>query len=122
MTTTFKLFNANKNDGSTFIDLPFSGKVVGIFFSLMLISSVNEGRANAELSRSPTNQHLTNNPRGVLLETAIGTPSAGPMVTQTAYATLEEPVKAGERLYLNCAGGITDADEFEAACFVTISG
>ncbi len=122
MTTTFKLFNANKNDGSTYIDLPFSGRVVGILFALTLITAATEGRAAAELSRSPTNQNLTNNPRGVLAEAYVGTPSAGPVATTHVVTTCEEPVKAGERLYLNCAGGATAVDEFYAACFVTISG
>lgn len=121
MTTTFKLYHGAATDGVAYVDLPFSGKIVFVQFTAVFVSGAGgAGIANLELSRSPTNQTATNNARGVISEMSITTSGASATNNQQAHAILEEPVKAGERLYLNCAGGAANVSNLYSKCFVTI--
>lgn len=122
MATTFKLYSSAATDGAVYIDLPVSGKIVTVSFVMSFQAGAGgAGTFMAELSRQAVNQVTTSNPRGVIAQAAATTAAAsqGAQVNSQQYPN--EPVKSGERLYLNCAGGVTNFGAGNATCLITIA-
>jgi hypothetical protein len=121
MATTYKLFNGSANDGATYIDLPISGRLVSVAFAIHLTAG-GGGIAYIlpEVSRVAINQNSVSNPRGVIAQAACTTGAASTGSAQNAVQYPDEPVKSGERLYLNCAAAANYAVAY-VQCFLTIA-
>lgn len=104
MATTYKLVSAAASDGVIYIDLPISGKITGLAWAGRLIAGAGGiGAWECELSRVAVAQTAISNPRGVLGSVSFATSAASTGVCANSIQPLDEPVKSGERLYLNCA-------------------
>jgi hypothetical protein len=104
MATTFKLFNGGATDGATYIDLPISGRIACVGFGIDFLSGAGGvGYARPELSRVAVNQDAVTNPRGVIAQAFVRAPAASQGASTNCVLYPDEPVKSGERLYLNCA-------------------
>jgi len=122
MSTTYKLYNNTNSDGTVYLDVPISGRISNVSWSLNLVAGAGGvGVASGELSRSPTNQWATSNPRGVISHCAASSPAASQGGTAHRTDFMSEPIKAGERLYLNTAGLWSNIGSAGVACFITIS-
>lgn len=105
-TTTFTVFQssvATSFAGGIYIDIPVDGTIVGIHGSM--VGTGNAGavsHATAELSRLATDQSASAVGRGILFSMASAT-TAGSSATAANHATgpMAEPIRQGERLYLN---------------------
>lgn len=121
MTTTYKLYTAANTDGAVYIDLPISGRIVGIDFVLGLTAGAGGvAAATAELSRVAVNQIATSNPRGVIASAYLQTSAASTGASANVQVVRDEPIKSGERLYLNTAGAAANVAFFNATAYVTI--
>lgn len=121
MATTYKLYSAATTDGVVYIDLPISGRVSVVNLSLTLSAGAGGvGIASCELSRVAVNQIATSNPRGVVCSRLISTSAASTGASVDTTFWPDEPVKSGERLYLNCAGSAVNATAATFTAFVTI--
>lgn len=121
MATTYKLVNIAGNDGSTYIDLPISGRLASVTFSLLFIAGAGGvGYCIPEISRVAVNQTSTSNPRGVIAQAVVATTAASTGAKTNVVQYPDEPVKSGERLYLNCANVANAATNY-AIVFLTIN-
>lgn len=120
MATTYKLFNGAASDGATYIDLPISGRLVSVAFAIHITAGAG-GIAYIcpEVSRVAINQFAVTNPRGVIAQAIATTSAASTGASQNAVQYPDEPVKSGERLYLNCAAALNYAAA-NVQCFLTI--
>lgn len=122
MATTYKLHSSATSDGAVYIDLPISGRVTNVHFDAYLLAGAGGvGVITLELSRVAVNQIATSNPRGVLANCYAVTQAASTGAQKSADFAIDEPVKSGERLYLNCAGSATNMAGLLADCFITIA-
>lgn len=102
MPTTYKLYQATATDGAVYIDMPVSGKITSISFTGFLLAGAGGiGVAGAEVSRQASNQFTTSNPRGVIAAVVAATIAASNGTHVQHRFETNEPIKAGERLYLN---------------------
>lgn len=122
MATTYKLYQASVSDGAVYIDLPVTGKVTSVAIAATLAAGAGGiGNASMEISRQGTNQCTTSNPRGVLCCAYITTSAASTGSAINARFEPMEPVKSGERLYLNMAGQSANVSSIFCQVFLTIS-
>ena len=122
MSTTYKLTSGAASDGAVYLDVPITGVIKSANFALAMTAGAGGvGSGSAELSRSPVNQIATNNPRGVLAHAVIYTAAASQgSSVNIAHPNLAEPIHAGERLYLNCAGLTANNGGMNYSCFFTV--
>lgn len=121
MATTYKLMSTAVTDGTAYIDLPISGTVIQIAFAVLFTAGAGGiGYVNPELSRVAINQVGINNPRGVLGSATCATSAASTGAQANSQLHTNEPVKSGERLYLNCASAANMATMY-AICYITIA-
>jgi len=121
MATTYKIYSAAATDGAAYIDLPISGKITSVSFSgYMIAGAGGVGVWTPELSRVAINQVAVNNPRGVISMVTITTAAASQGKSENFTVFPDEPVKSGERLYLNCAN-VSNNASLSCAAFVTIA-
>jgi len=121
MSTTYKLYHAAFTDGVCYIDLPITGRITQVNFSSTFASGAGGiGTGSAELSRVAVNQMAVNNPRGVIALEIFSTAGASQGITVNHALFPDEPVKSGERLYLNCAYNNGGAG-VSVNCLITIA-
>lgn len=123
MATTYKIMHNAVSDGVAYIDLPISGRITSISFSTFVLAGAGGTAAwGVELSRVAVNQILVNNPRGVIGAAFVTTAAASQAKALNAVVFPDEPVKSGERLYLNAAYNPTaNLSAQVCICFVTIA-
>lgn len=120
MATTYKLQLAAASDGSIYLDLPVSGRITSVTFTVNMVAGAGGvGQWNTELSRQAVNQITTNNPRGVIAQATLATAAASQGAHLQTTHFPNEPVKSGERLYLNGASSANFSTGV-CSCFVTI--
>lgn len=121
MATTYKLYSAANTDGVVYIDLPISGRLSAVAWTCALSSGAGgPGGLCPELSRVAVNQVAVSNPRGVISSIRCATAAASQSGAAQRVDFPNEPVKSGERLYLNCAGGAANFAAIAADVFLTI--
>ncbi len=119
--TTYKLYINGNGDGTVYLDLPISGRIKSLVWVVVFTAGAGGiGYAHPELSRQAVNQFTTTNPRGVISGSAIATSAASTGMFSLITVFPDEPVKSGERLYLNTAGGVTNLGSMHTSCFITI--
>lgn len=123
MATTYKLYSSAAADGTAFIDLPIGGKIIEISWAVLLVAGAGGvGAFFAELSRQAVNQVQVNNPRGVISLIALGTAAASIPIAHNTQVHPDEPVRAGERIYLNTGSAInSNVASSQTTVFVTIA-
>ena len=121
MATTFKLYQSGATDGAVYIDMPISGRITSVNFSIHLTAGAGGiGISNTELSRQAVNQTTTSNPRGVICAAYCSTGAASTASTTNVAFFPNEPVKSGERLYLNSAGGASNVSALFSSVWITV--
>lgn len=121
MATTYKIYHNDDTDGVAYMDLPISGRITEVHFACALVAGAGGiGQIHPELSRQAVNQVTVNNPRGVIASCAVVTAAASQGVAVNVSSFPNEPVKSGERLYLNCLGSASNFSSGNFNCFVTI--
>lgn len=122
MATTFKLYSAAATDGAVYIDLPIGGRLESVSFNAVLTAGAGGiGEIYCEVSRQAVNQVGVNNPRGVIGQLCVATAAASQGKSENGAFFPNEPVKSGERIYLNCAGGSANVAALKATVFLTIA-
>jgi hypothetical protein len=121
MATTYKLFQSGTADGTVYIDLPISGRILSVNYSMHLAAGAGGiGVAHVELSRQATNQAIITNPRGVITGAYVTSAAASQGAACNVTFFPNEPVKSGERLYLNAAGSAANVTTLLACLWITI--
>jgi len=119
--TTYKLYQSGSTDGAVYIDLPQGGRIVSIVWLIVFTAGAGGiGYAFPELSRQAVNQFTTTNPRGVISGSSVCSSAASTGASSQNTVFPNEPVKSGERLYLNTAGGVNNMSAMLVACYITI--
>lgn len=121
MASTYKIYGATGVDGTYYIDLPVSGRITEVSFSIKLVADAGGvGSIWSELSRSPVTQATVNNPRGVIAMALCATQAASTGRSENHTMFPDEPVKSGERLYLNLSA-VANLASLAVNCLVTIA-
>lgn len=112
-TQSIKIYHNATTDGVAYVDMPRAGTIVGIRMSMHLIAGAGGiAEWSPEISRSPGNQVLTNDPRGVLATAFVASAAASQGRSENVQYLISERVGPGDRIYLNCASAANFSSGF----------
>jgi len=107
--------------GQTYFDMPNNSTIRGCLFACSAATGAAAASLELELSLASTNQTAVTDALNVIAiasfdHTAAGSPASISAVCNSFYAPCDQPIKAGERVYLNYteAGG----DTWKVRCLV----
>lgn len=90
------------NFGTQYIDIPVNGTIVGISLTSCCLAGAGQSYAYVEVSRQGVDQTGVTNPKGVLHAHSFANPViSASHASATPSPVMYEPVRVGERLYLN---------------------
>lgn len=103
---TVQIYASVTATGSTYVDLPQSGRIKGVVFTASAATATTGDLVNLELTTVSSNQTAVSDARNIAAIATFealggGAPASVALSNMSFYCPSDVAVKSGDRLYLN---------------------